>query len=243
MAFIRSEVDDEFEHDDIQLAAALANRAALAVQNALLYARQVTVAQALQQAVLPEALPVIPGVQLWARYEPATGGAGVGGDFYDVFRLAPDRIALAVGDAAGHGLQAGALMGQLRNALRAYAVEHRGPAATLQALSDMFAALLLTFPDAPPQYLDGEPAAPLGIYAKADVESRAVIPPGGGIFMYTDGLIERRHIGIDMGLQDLAAMIGVQRSGSRTVDAVVHGMREEAGFTDDVCVLLVVRSE
>jgi GAF domain-containing protein len=273
MAFVRSEPGDEFAPDDVQLATTLANRAALAVQNAQLYAHQTTVAQALQQAVLPDALPVIPGVQLWARYEPATDGAGVGGDFYDVFRLGSDRIALAVGDAAGHGLEAGALMGQLRNALRAYAVQDRGPAATLQSLSDLFAALepdafatvfyaefdprtgdlvwasaghpppLLTFVDAPPHYLDGEPAAPLGVYANSGVENRTVIAPGGGILMYTDGLIERRNAGIDMGLRDLSDMIGAQTVGSNSVDAVVHGMRDEAGFTDDVCVLLVVRSE
>jgi GAF domain-containing protein len=273
MAFVRSEVGNEFGPDDVQLATTLASRAALAVQNALLYAHQTTVAQALQQAVLPDALPVIPGVQLWARYEPATSGAGVGGDFYDVFRLGSGRIALAVGDAAGHGLQAGALMGQLRNALRAYAVQGHGPAATLQSLSDLFAALepdafatvfyaefdpstgalawasaghpppLLTFAAGPPRYLEGEPSAPLGVYTTSDSENHTVIAPGGGILMYTDGLIERRTAGIDEGLRDLADMIGAQTVGSNLVDAVVYGMRDEAGFTDDVCVLLVVRSE
>jgi serine phosphatase RsbU (regulator of sigma subunit) len=276
MAFIRSKAGNEFEPDDVQLAATLASRAALAVQNALLYARQTTVAQVLQQAVLPEALPEIDGVHLCATYEPATGGAGVGGDFYDVFRLASGRVGLAVGDAAGHGLQAGALMGQLRNALRAYAVEGHGPGATLKALSDLFAALepeafatvfyaeldpesgdlvwasaghpppLLTFADAAPQYLDGEGGPPIGVSAHRPDDQHGRIPAGGGIVMYTDGLIERRHLSIDVGLDDLRVMVerflvSATAAEPGLVDGVVQGMRHEAGFADDVCVLLAAR--
>ncbi|MDQ1484562.1 MAG: hypothetical protein QOJ62_255, partial [Actinomycetota bacterium] len=272
MTFLRCEPENEFEADDVQLAAMLASRAALALQNAMLYARQTTVAEALQQAVLPEALPEIPGVALSARYEPATGGAGVGGDFYDVFRLPSGKIALAVGDAAGHGLRAGALMGQLRNALRAYAVQQRGPGSTLKSLSDMIAALepdafatvfyaeldpatgeltwasaghpppLLSVPGEEPRYIEGAPSAPLGVYSGPEADGVLVLPPGGGIFMYTDGLVERRHADIDLGLEDLRTMLGNERLGPGSVDALVHGMRDEAGFTDDVCVLLAVRA-
>jgi len=198
-----------------------------------------------------------------------------------VFRLASGHIALAVGDAAGHGLQAGALMGQLRNALRAYAVEGRGPSATLQALSDLFAALepeafatvfyaeldpesgeltwacaghppaLLTFADAAPRYLEGEGGPPIGVAAQWPADQRGMIPAGGGIVMYTDGLIERRHLSIDVGLDDLRVMVerllaggavGGDAVGGGLVDAVVQGMRHEGGFTDDVCVLFAARS-
>ncbi|HXR41273.1 MAG TPA: SpoIIE family protein phosphatase, partial [Acidothermaceae bacterium] len=273
MAFIRAEAGNEFEPDEVQLAVTLASRAALAVQNAQLYERQTTVAQALQEAVLPEALPSIEGVELAARYEPARGGAGIGGDFYDVFRLPSGRIAMAVGDAAGHGLQAGALMGQLRNALRAYAVLERGPAVTLRCLSDLIAALepdafatafyaefdprtgevawasaghpppLLTSPSAPPRYLDGFASPPLGVFTGSDADSGLLtLPPGGGIFMYTDGLVERRRADIDNGLEALRSLLAGRPAGSASVDAVVQGMRDDTGYADDVCVLFAVRS-
>jgi PAS domain S-box-containing protein len=280
MAFIRAEPGNEFEPDDVQLGMALAGRAALAVQNALLYARQTTVAQALQQAVLPEELPRIEGLQLQARYEPARGGAGIGGDFYDVFRLPSGLVALAVGDAAGHGLQSGALMGQLRNALRAYAVEGRGPAATLAALSDMIAALepdafatafyaeleprtgrftwasaghpppLLLLPGEAPRYLDDAATPPLGVVAvraEQDV-AELVVPVGGAVLMYTDGLIERRRADLSDGLRALEQVAG-RVAGVTFVDDVVREMRamqvgvsvDDVGFADDVCVLLAVR--
>jgi PAS domain S-box-containing protein len=273
MAFIRADAGHEFEPDEVQLAVTLAGRAALAVQNAQLYARQTTVAQALQEAVLPEALPSIAGVQLAARYEPALGGAGIGGDFYDVFRLPSGRIAMAVGDAAGHGLRAGALMGQLRNALRAYAVLERGPVVTLRCLSDLIAALepdafatafyaeldpgtgelawasaghpppLLTSPIEPPRYLDGNASPPLGVFVESDAAGGLfTLPPGGGIFMYTDGLVERRRADIDNGLEALRSLLAAQPAGSAAVDMVVSGMRDDTGYTDDVCVLFAVRS-
>jgi serine phosphatase RsbU (regulator of sigma subunit) len=189
-----------------------------------------------------------------------------------VFRLPSGKIALAVGDAAGHGLQAGALMGQLRNALRAYAVQQRGPGSTLKSLSDMIAALepdafatvfyaeldpvtgeltwasaghpppLLSVPGEEPRYIEGAPSAPLGVYSGPEADGVLVLPPGGGIFMYTDGLVERRHADIDLGLEDLRTMLANERLGPGSVDALVHGMRDEAGFTDDVCVLLAVRA-
>lgn len=272
MAFVRSRQGDEFSTDDVQLASTLVNRATLAVQNARLYGRQTTVAEALQQAVLPEALPQIHGVQLSARYEPAVGGAGVGGDFYDAFRLPSGKVALAIGDAAGHGLQAGALMGQLRNALRAYAVELRGPGATLQSLSDLltlvepdaFATVfyaeldpltgeltwasaghpppLLTMPGSAPRFLDGHTSPPLGVYVQPAADARVVLPPGGGLFLYTDGLIERRHAPITAGLDALHGVLAGETIAPTTVDRVVDRMRDGAGFPDDVCVLLAVRS-
>jgi serine phosphatase RsbU (regulator of sigma subunit) len=273
MAFIRAEAGHEFEPDEVQLAVTLASRAALAVQNAQLYERQTTVAQALQEAVLPEALPSISGVQLAARYEPALGGAGIGGDFYDVFRLPSGRIAMAVGDAAGHGLRAGALMGQLRNALRAYAVLERGPVVTLRCLSDLIAALepdafatafyaeldpstgevawasaghpppLLTSPVEPPRYLDGLVSPPLGVFAESDADGGVLtLPAGGGIFMYTDGLVERRRADIDNGLEALRSLLAAQPAGSASVDMAVSGMRDDSGYADDVCVLFAVRS-
>jgi PAS domain S-box-containing protein len=129
-----------FDADDLSLAEQLASRAALALDNAALYRREHEVADALQQAVLPEQLPVLDGYELAARYVPAASDVKVAGDWYDAFPTGRGTIGLAVGDVAGHGLPAASLMGQMRNALRAYAVQG-GPAAVLTELSDLLAAV------------------------------------------------------------------------------------------------------
>jgi PAS domain S-box-containing protein len=85
--------------------------------------REHRIAETLQRSLLPEGLPEIPGVSLAARYVPATGDMEVGGDWYDVVQLPQGLIGLVVGDVVGHGLRAAATMGQLRMALRAYALE------------------------------------------------------------------------------------------------------------------------
>ena len=97
--------------------------------------------QALQQAVLPELLPDSPGFEVGACYDPAGPNADIGGDWYDCFALEDDLLALAVGDVAGHGLGSAALMVQLRNALRAYAVRERSPAEVVTQLNQFLVHL------------------------------------------------------------------------------------------------------
>ena len=84
---------------------------------------------------------MIPGIQLTARYRPAAVDARVGGDWYDVFELGRGRIALVIGDVVGRGVEAGALMAQVRTALRAYALEGHEPAAVVELLNRLFAAV------------------------------------------------------------------------------------------------------
>jgi len=89
--------------------------------------REHRIAETLQRSLLPDRLPEIPGVLLAARYLPATSDLEVGGDWYDVVQLPNGSLALAIGDVAGHGLRAASTMGQLRMALRAYALEEGSP--------------------------------------------------------------------------------------------------------------------
>ena len=88
-------------------------------------------ALALQRSLLPTA-PRVDGLDVAARYVPADGD--LGGDWYDVFRLPGERIGIVMGDVAGHGLPAAVIMGRLRSALRAYALEHADPAHVLRLL-------------------------------------------------------------------------------------------------------------
>ena len=92
-------------------------------------------ADVLERSFVPESLPEIPGVRLAARFVPGGAGVDVGGDWYDVLEIEGGRIGLAIGDVAGRGIQAAALMSQLRNALRAYAFEAHTPGAALGHLN------------------------------------------------------------------------------------------------------------
>jgi serine phosphatase RsbU (regulator of sigma subunit) len=84
-----------------------------------------------QQGLLPRTLPHLPEVVTTARYLPATVGAEVGGDWYDVIRLPGGGIGLVIGDVEGHNLEAVGVMGQLRSGVRAYATEGHDPASVL----------------------------------------------------------------------------------------------------------------
>lgn len=117
------------EHD-LRVAVALAERAALAMDNARLFTRERDAARVLQRSLLP-VLPEVPGLTIAARYLPAQDYRDVGGDWYDVLALPDGRIGLAVGDVVGHDLRAAAAMGQLRALVRSYAWEGLPPSQVL----------------------------------------------------------------------------------------------------------------
>jgi serine phosphatase RsbU (regulator of sigma subunit)/anti-sigma regulatory factor (Ser/Thr protein kinase) len=109
--------------ESVELAADLTRRVALALDNARLYSAQRQANDALQRSLLPPELPAIPGVDLAAGYEAAGEGNEVGGDFYDVFEVAPGRWRFAIGDVCGKGPEAAAVTGLTRHALRILARE------------------------------------------------------------------------------------------------------------------------
>ena len=121
-----------FDSDDIHLLRTVGDRVALAIEHRELTELR-TAARHLQQGLLPQALPEIPELDLAARYLPAE--AGVGGDWYDVIALPSGRVGVAIGDVVGKGAQAAAYMGELRSALRAYALEELAPAPALAKLA------------------------------------------------------------------------------------------------------------
>jgi PAS domain S-box-containing protein len=94
-------------------------------------------AEVLERSFVPDHLPEIPGVRLSARFIPGGAGVEVGGDWYDVVEVGEGRIGLMIGDVAGRGLEAAAVMTQLRNALRAYALEAHPPAEALARLNSV----------------------------------------------------------------------------------------------------------
>jgi phosphoserine phosphatase RsbU/P len=120
-----------FTGHDIELLQMAADRAAAAVQSMTAQADRLAAA-ALQRSLVPAALPAVAGAELAARYIPGSGG--VGGDWYDVFTLPSGELCVVMGDVAGSGLPAAVIMGRMRSALRAYALETRDPAEVLDRL-------------------------------------------------------------------------------------------------------------
>jgi len=131
-----------FEADDVSLATEVASRAGVALSNATRFQREHVVAEVLQRAVLPDSLPAVEGLHLDAEYRAGVAGTYAGGDWYDVFELGEDSVFFSVGDVMGKGAAAAALMGQVRSAIRAYAVSGLSPTEVLSSLDGLFDALI-----------------------------------------------------------------------------------------------------
>jgi serine phosphatase RsbU (regulator of sigma subunit)/anti-sigma regulatory factor (Ser/Thr protein kinase) len=135
VTLVAAESGHRYGEEDLRFAEDLARRAAVAVDNSRLYGREHRAAVALQQSLLPRKLPDIPGIEFAVRYLPATSELDVGGDWYDAISLGDGAVGVVIGDVAGHGIEAAAVMGQFRNALRAYAVDGRGPSGSVERLN------------------------------------------------------------------------------------------------------------
>ncbi|ONH33134.1 hypothetical protein BL253_02550 [Pseudofrankia asymbiotica] len=166
--------DPPYSKAEQTIAEDLARRAALALVNARMYRESQEAGRALQRSLLPAHPPVLEGADVAMEYRPGTTGTEVGGDFYDVIPLAGGRVGLAIGDVMGRGLRAAAVMGQLRAALRAYALEEWGPAELLARL-DMMVSSLPGLPFATCLYGIYEPARAAPVTGSRDAD-----PASGG---------------------------------------------------------------
>jgi PAS domain S-box-containing protein len=134
LTLVSAESGHRYTEEDMTLAEELALHAALAIDNAALYRREHEAALALQRALLPAHVPAPAGVEVAVRYLPAGPGLEVGGDWYDLVAMDDDSLAVVVGDVAGRGIHAAAVMGRLRTALRAYILDGHRPAAAVDRL-------------------------------------------------------------------------------------------------------------
>jgi len=126
---------DRFPDETIQLAEDIGRRAALATDNARVYAQQAAANRALQRSLLPPNEPEVPGLDYGVVYEPAGEVNEVGGDFYDLFKAGDDSWRFAIGDVCGTGPSAAAVTGLARHTLRLLAREGYGVAAVLGRLN------------------------------------------------------------------------------------------------------------
>jgi sigma-B regulation protein RsbU (phosphoserine phosphatase) len=271
----------QFGQRDAELLQLAADRAALALHS-LMSQDDALAAVALQRSLLPTALPVIPDLDLAARY--VTGSGTVGGDWYDVFILPDGRLGVVVGDVAGSGLEAAVIMGRMRSALRAYVLETADPATALRMLDrkiqyfepDAMATMLyglytpgtgefavssaghippvLAAPGRRAGLLPVQPDPPIGT---ADDPRRRTatffVPPGAFLCCFTDGLVERRDRAIDLGIDQIAAILDEHIAAGPDVGgtfespaehacvAVMRTLVGNAPAQDDIAVLMLSR--
>lgn len=236
LALARAHDRAAFTAADVPVAEELGRRLAVGLTSAEAFEREHTVAEMLQRSVLPDELPRVPGVGLAVVYLPATEGVEVGGDWYDAFPLDEGRLGLVLGDVVGHNLASASVMNQVRNAVRAYAVDSVGPDSVLArtnsalvkllpgALATVFYGVLdvrtgeLTYASAghPPPLLVG-PEGPAfltdasGVMLGVDDDvgfgsAVARLRPGQAVLLYSDGLVEDRSRSLGEGLDALAAV-------------------------------------
>jgi integral membrane sensor domain MASE1/anti-sigma regulatory factor (Ser/Thr protein kinase) len=231
--------------------------------------REHRIAETLQRSLLPDRLPEIPGVLLAARYVPASADMEVGGDWYDVVQLPSGQVGLAIGDVAGHGLRAASTMGQLRMGLRAYALEEPSPAKVVSRLDRLVSQLqvseivtlvylvldldsgmvqLANAGHPPPlvvaeggktSYLEEGLGSPLGCDADPPVETSLRLVPGSTLLLFTDGLVEKRGVSIQEGLERLETLAAGCEQPIETFCERLLGSMVKGVISDDVALLAI----
>lgn len=255
--------------DDLLLVEDIAARAAVAVDNAEQFRRERDAALTLQRSLLPQHLPQVAGVSFAWRYLPGAAGTHIGGDWYDVIPLERGRVALVIGDVMGRGLQAAAVMGQLRATARAHASIDVGPAAVLARLDAALARLeqdqittalfgvldplsrSLTVASAghlPPlvsaargsaYYLDVVPGPPLGVGDASYPELHTVLPESSTLLLFTDGLVEDRQLPVDVGMETLRTAVAHADGPERLCELALAALGRDIGHDDDTALLAV----
>jgi serine/threonine-protein kinase RsbW len=254
-----------------ELAREIASRAAVILDNAVLYEHEREVSHTLQLGLLGGGPPPFEHITVSAAYRAGTAALEVGGDWYDAFTLPSGAVALVVGDVVGHGLEAAVAMGQLRGAVSALA-QTTGPSRLLERL-DVFVETVPSAATATLAYVELDPVDGVIRYACAGHPPPLVVstdgrtrflwegrsPPLGSMLgerraaadrleegetlvLYTDGLVERRSESIDAGLERLAdAALLASGSPATYADDICDAVLGRAEQDDDVCVLTTLR--
>jgi CheY-like chemotaxis protein len=225
--FLGLEAAPALDADELNLLLQLAQELALAVDALRAYTEEHTISLTLQRSLLPSRVPDVPGLQMGLRYQPAVDNIEVGGDFYEVLMI-DDRVLVAIGDVMGHSLHAATIMAELRHALRASVIDQVDLAASMDLLNKILrryhpgmtatVCMLLLNPATGEIELANAGHIPpllagpqgryhglgnllLGVAAEDYKVEHLVLPPGGTLMLFTDGLVEDRHILLDDSLE------------------------------------------
>lgn len=253
--------------EDLQLVEEFGERVSLALHNACMYSNERRIALTLQAQLLPADLPQPCGVRIDAAYFPCEDEARVGGDWYDAFELHDGRLAITIGDVAGHGISAAAMMGRLRHTIRAALMDGASPAKSLGLANEVafgggpeLATAFVGIADLlsmeldwavaghPPaalvadegvEFLDGQGIA-LGILQDLDVrDHRYRLPPRGAIALYTDGVVEYSRNVIE-GTERLRERLSeVRDCMSLEAGAIARAVMGQNPHIDDAAVLVL----
>jgi serine phosphatase RsbU (regulator of sigma subunit)/anti-sigma regulatory factor (Ser/Thr protein kinase) len=131
----------DFDANEQAFLLAFAAQVTQAMRRALVFQVQQTTSELLQRSLMPDSIPELEGLAMGAFYEPGGSGVDVGGDWYDVLPLADGRVVVALGDVMGKGVPAAIVMGQVRAAMRAYALIDPSPSLVLQRLDVLVTSL------------------------------------------------------------------------------------------------------
>ncbi|MFI6481768.1 PAS domain S-box protein [Nonomuraea sp. NPDC050663] len=234
-----------------------------------LYEQQRHIALTLQRSLMTQP-PDLPGLATARRYVPATGGAGVGGDWYDLIALEGGRYGVLIADVMGRGLEAAAVMGHLRSAAHALAKTGMEPERLMAALDDLTCDLperlvtccyLVIDPEAgkltacsaghPPALLaaPGEPArrldlpvnTPLGLGQGGYRQAVVGYPRDALLALYTDGLIEIPRVDLDARIDLLAGHLRADGGGlEEEAERLLSALLPDPAAHDDDVTLLLL---
>ncbi|MEU6079128.1 SpoIIE family protein phosphatase [Streptomyces sp. NPDC047108] len=258
---------EPFDDQECLLMDEVVSRAALNIDNARMYTSERRAALTLQRSLMNTSLPTVTGLDLTARYLPASAHE-VGGDWFDVIALPDGRTGLVIGDVMGHGIHAAAVMGQLRTALRTLARHDIPPAEMLVSLDAAVAdfgenematcvyavhdpaagEVLISRAGHPPpvvadtegrvRFVEAPPGPPLGAGGGDFQAERVLLPPESLLVMYTDGLVEARDRDLGRGMHELThALEKLDRPLEEICDGLLNRMLPPV-VQDDVAVLL-----
>ena len=231
-----------------------------------LYGQQRSIAETLQQALLPQKNPSIPNLEIASRYLAGAAGVEIGGDWFSIITVDQRHFAFAVGDVSGKGVGAAAIMARMRFTIRAYLTEGHPPdtvlgmcsrqlhvnrdghlATVLVGIGDVDSGVItmanaghldpLIVSGGKAEFAHSTVGLPLGVTAADYTPTIVQLAPGSALVAFTDGLVERRGESIDVGLARLARAATDTYTTLDGLLSTITSTLDSEGPDDDIAIL------
>lgn len=231
-----------------------------------LYGQQRSIAETLQQALLPQKNPSISNLEIASRYLAGAAGVEIGGDWFSIITVDQRHFAFAVGDVSGKGVGAAAIMARMRFTIRAYLTEGHPPdivlgmcsrqlhvnrdghlATVLVGIGDVDSGVItmanaghldpLIVSGGKAEFAHSTVGLPLGVTAADYTPTIVQLAPGSALVAFTDGLVERRGESIDVGLARLARAATDTYTTLDGLLSTITSTLDSEGPDDDIAIL------